>query len=297
MNFVTTRTIFLTGTFFINLCSFLTIGYIQGNGGVLYALNIKMNISIYNSNFYQCYANGNGGAIYFNCNSLSYFDFKQICSSICLITSSKTGFFINLISTNLDNLLFNYSTINKCAPNSTYLNIEQSMVFIIGNMNLNYCNSSNNYAKRESTMAFIISNGIFNFNNFFNNSAAFISISFNGILNYLNNSNIIQCNSPNNYGILHSGSGNPSDNTINNCIFYNNQNTLFYRLGGTLRVYNCYINHSYNIYGGSIITSNNYLILTSSYLILTFQCLNKIYSTQKNLNLMIFFKTYLIINL
>ena len=221
------------------------------------------------------------------------------------------GHFLRSISSNKNDL--EYISILKCSPISN--SGVDSISLKGGNQNIFSCNSSYNNANYATSFAFyneIILN--FNFNNIYNNTASnFCSIYLtNGKNNhFLNNSNIIQNNSPNYAVIFLQGN---TRHIITNCIFYNNFNTLFcsywvstYGGDAILIVHDCkiyHLNKLTTLVGQGLITlSNNILEFTNSFEITHFStgfCFAekplKIISSFKFQNLNFFLKKLIIIS-
>ena len=250
-------------------------------GGCIYIENsnsVKELIS--NCIFNLCSSPGNsnyygGGALYFLCSSgESIID--KTCASFCKTTSPhKSGQFAFILTSYLGKNEFILSTITKCSYNHD-INYNSPIRSEYGNEKYLLFNSSNNYCSDLGGIS--------------SHLGVLMNISFNSIMNnnisnwaciYLNYndaniqySNIINNRSPINSIFYMIGNG-----IVQNCIFFDNKDTLFFTTNGQLIVENCFIEHNHLFYGSSIIYSNynNYFTKTNIYNLLhlfTFLCKN-----------------------
>ena len=249
----------------LNNCLVIFLSSSLGDGGAIY-INSNLNLIINNCIFYECMSTlGNGGAIFF-LNGLDI-NLKKVCVFLCR-TSSTYSYQFSYFQTN-NNQILNLTSISKCYNQS--LGYEVIRLWK-GIQNISNSNISNNNNIHYSAISYLYPIKMFSiFCNFFNNSV------YNYLCIYLHDSkgdifksNIINNNSPTNYGVI--TVWNSGHYTLNDCFFDNNFNTLFYVHSGSLTLNNCYFYSGSNYFIGNII---NQLITISNNLFQfnNFQCL------------------------
>ena len=287
----------------IDTCYFQRTTEFSGYGGIIFCSNIVSTMNLQNCIFHQCFCSHGGGAIYFYCdNSESGVFMRKVCANRCYSGNNQWyQFALIWVSNQAKNIIeLQYLTTYLCNNN---INNYCSFNLVRGNMSLLNFNSSQNINKEYSGI-YIYGPTILNsrYCTYFNNSvdqyrtimlettqSSDIIISCN---------NIINNNSPQNYGVITNWGG---IYTFNNCIFYNNLNILFFVQSGELTIYNCKINHlGQNIFQGVVNNNDNFFFLTSSFNLLhlnTYLCFGnlneEIYSFKKGIlklssNLLIF---------
>ena len=249
-------------------------------------LNININLLVEYSIFYNCSVIGTfeGGLIYFYCTTGGASVFYKCCISYCFTSNNKRYQFGYIYTKNSKINQIIDSSCSKCS-NSIHLGQFDNLRIHNGNQIFNYNNFSNNLVNRYSSINFENPNSsISNYCTFFNNSVLFHTcVYFSGGINqrYMFKANIIHNNSPKDYGvvILWEVSANFS---IQDSIFYDNYDILFYVYQGKLYLKNNFIYNFNKIYNGTIIKLNNIESKTNSFNILyfsTFNCYNKLNSS------------------
>ena len=192
--------------------------------------------------FYDCMSQG-GGAISFSGLNSSLF---RVCAINCRTLNNQWNQFA-CITTNYSNKL-EFFSISRCY-NSTYGH--SSICLKNGIQNISNTNSSMNRNIGRSGLIYVFPNTMNTiFCTFYNNSVTeSICIELWGNSGHILRSNIINNNSPSSSGVVYvSWSATPN---ISDCVFFNNQNTLFYVYSWcSLRLISCVINHQYIIDSG-----------------------------------------------
>ena len=217
----------------INNCLISTIST-SVIGGSIY-INGEYNLYINDTSFFQCINyNEKGGAIFF----IGGLNFKifRTCALFCSTNKYYQFAYIHTNNNNNSNFI-NYLSISKCSNNSIGFT---SLLLYYGIQNLSNTNSSFNYNKEVSCIHIIEPNNFFSIYNTFykNNAQNCICFYFIGNFGYIYNSNIISNHSPF-LGNVYIGSG---SYFLNECIFKDNNNSLFYINFGSLTLNNCIIN-------------------------------------------------------
>ena len=268
--------------FFINFekdtliykCLFLNLNNFNSKGGAIFInSNLNFDFILNSSNFFECKSSFNGGAISLTLNTGSIY-ISFVCAYNCYTTSISTlKQFAELNSKDQFNNYFHFVSVFQCAPNHLILR-SQSLYFLEGKQNISNFNSSNNQCEVHTSLCIVNPFSFFSiFCNIINNNASnFECIMFNKFSGEMKNSNIVNNNSPLNYGVIY--------NTVNgiylmnNCIFLNNKNLLFYVASGSLTIKNSIIFHLNYSIGNSLIHSNqnNLYILSQTLNILNIIC-------------------------
>ena len=254
--------------------------------------NSFSNINIYNSNFYYCLSNSNGGAI--NIISSNSFNHSNVCFFLCNCINHGTA-----IYSHSNKINSSFISCLKC-PDFTQISWEPSIFYISNEIFTSYSNSSS--CSSTYTAGFTIFNSLITLFKFIHSnnhksgcSIFFYSINSNSIIN-----NLIFNNNSNSLGIIRLYN---TDIILKNSIFFNNSNILTYYLTsqiGYISFYECHFDSINNILGLGFKTSSlcyfppnnikNYLIFLNK-----FNCISsetkKIY--QKN-SFYIFFKLFLL---
>ena len=243
---------------FLN-CFFQRLNIFIGNGAVLYFFQIIATLNINYCLFYNCSTNLNGRGIYFICeNSKSLVNISNVCASLCSCGNSYLYPFSVFYHQNISKIEF--TSINLCS----YQNQGSESITLIGKEHyVNNLNSSKNYVYRFSGLYTLGDIFLENYCTFINNSVSrSICIFFHmGLINRkMENSNIINNNSPIDYGVIWNSYNGVTK--MNFCIFSNNEDTLFYLESGNLILSNCKIYHNINkITYGSVVINNSILNL------------------------------------
>ena len=209
-------------------CFFYRTTTYSGHGGIIYCNDAVINMVVKDCIFFECSVNSQGGAIYYYCNHLgSHSKLERVCGNKCSCGSNQQNNFayIQLYDSISSNNFVSYVSVTKC---NIIDNGISSFRLQCGNMSVSNYNSTFNTNKQYSGInLFKPSQLIANYCTFFNNIVSnSVCICFtyltNNILSY---SNIINNNSPSNYGVVYVGSGTYK---VENFIFSDNKNTLFY---------------------------------------------------------------------
>ena len=250
------------------------------NGGIISCITTNIKMLIDNCIFFSCLINSkNGGAIYFYCISNSDIIIEKCCSNYChtglnVNNINEGGQFAYILSKGLNFFLLN--SITNITNN--LINRRSPITLQNGNQYINSINISNTnlwgvpgitfYSCLTNNMTFSTFNKL--------NSTGYGSI-YTFIGNYLlNNNNIVnnKCSSiifPNEY----------SNFFLKFSIIQNNIGIFCYLKNSNIEIFNCWINHLYEL--GINISINNILTNTFNFnYFSTIYCLNfQNYSLQK----------------
>ena len=245
------------GDFNLQNCFFYRTTTFNGEGGIIYILNINCNLNIKLSTFSQIISSNNGGVIYFSCgNTISSFEIEKSCVNECWCTgASMDGNFGYIIVNNLKNSYYLLS-ITKSASNGKG---DSPIRIQNGYQNLNSINHSLNFC--EYIPGFWNINPIeFKclFSTFSNDKSlnwGIIYMNMNIQNAFFSNINLIYSYTPS-YGIFYLiGNG---VCLINNSILYQNKGLLFQTSStSTLNIQNSIINHTSTLISGNVNTYNN----------------------------------------
>ena len=253
-------------SFSISFCSFSRSIHYNGNdrpfyfsnggfGGIIYCYNVPSKMKIEDCFFFECFCTGMGGAIFFDCQQNgSGSNLKRICCNNCFTDSNYYQFALVLVPNSIDSTnICDFVTISKC---NNISNGFYSFHLYHGNISLKNCNSSNNLNKEYSGLALtspFLCIGMFC--SIMNNNVT----SYRNLMLHSNNNNffsffnIIQNNSPENYGVITNWAG---SYFFNNSFFLDNYDFLFYLKMGNLNISNSYIFHD-NFKIGNIVLLEN----------------------------------------
>lgn len=234
-------------------CFFVRSKQNSGSGGVFYVSGGSYNMNVSYSMFFGCTSSDIGGAIYF---VSSRSDLRMICASKCFASSSKHFGWIFATVVNYVELF----SITSCSDSfSSYRPIEIES----GDMTVSKLNCSLNKAIEVSGVVidtpktFTCSFCTFS-NNKASKSICICLFRNSGIFKFVN---IIGNNSPTGSGVIYVS--NSGSYQMSFCIFYLNQNALFYIFSGSLQISNSMISHV----GFTTITNNNTLRSGETYFI------------------------------
>ena len=209
-----------------------------------------------------------GGAILFKGIELQSI-LEYCCVENCVSNyGGKPGqFIVSSTAINKKNEIY-FSYITKC-PSNNNLDRRDPLRFEYGNQICNNINSTNHILSYHSGFNFNFPNSLFcTFSLFFNNSATnSICVQCNGGSNLRNLTKciFINNNSPTQFGVVTAGYVSVTSFLINQCIFENNKNILFYTYSGEMFINNCYISHLEQIYYGNLFTLNNNYYFTNTF--------------------------------
>ena len=232
----------------ISQCFFSRTQPVNGHGGIIKIFEGSMSMSVSDSMFYSCSSYYWGGAIFFSSSNNSIL--KRICASKCFALAYQHFAYLYSSQINQIELL----SLALCSNSTAGY---RSISILSGKQRVDYSNFSRNNAIKHSTIAFdhpdSLSSSFCTFSN--NNVSENICIYFFICSGSLSFSNIVNNNSPSNYGIMCSKQGSPK---IQYCIFSQNENTLFCIFSGSLEVSHSYIfHHSDFSTSMAVLTSNN----------------------------------------
>ena len=255
--FKNTYQIYSSEIYFFN-CFFKEIQNPSSSGGAISIISsLICHFYLLECFFMNCSARGNldygGGSVLYQCiNGASALN--KVCgSNSYTITDSRGQFALLYVKTTEINQI-NQTSTNYCCPQKMNQG-RNSLRLEYGKQLIIFYNSSYNYPTTLSSFVFFSStssNGKF-LNSYKSNVTDYgsILIQFNSA--YIENSNIIECNSPN-FGIV-----TVYDNAkliFSNSIFLNNFNTLFFIHTGSMTVNYSWIFHPNFLYGSNIIHLN-----------------------------------------
>ena len=292
-NLLSSERLYFNLNIYLFNCFFFRSTIFNGDGSIIYINTVNINMTIIECFFYLCSSTNDGGCILFECLSLfTCINIKKTCANNC--KSNNFPFLQITLGNNINNINnFNLISYYKCSDDGLSSHPTR---FVYGNLNFDNINSSLNYCHAVSGMSLVYLNyfkGIFftfQNNKHSNNGYVCFNINSGNENKFFNYSNIINNTSPNlNYGVIYLHNG--AKFFINNFIFYNNFNYLFYIQSGNLIIENCYINHQLNSLNiGNINTINilNYI----SKINLIHYCLNyqeSLKNSKKKINLFVLY--------
>jgi len=218
----------------ISNCYFSRSSQYTGDGGVIYVSISHCSMNVRYSMFYRCFANKYGVIYFFSSNS----SLGMICTSRC---TASWYHFAYLYASQVNHV--EYLSISYCShATDGYYSIRLNA----GNQRVDNTNSSMNNAYEYSGIgitspsSFISSHCSFT-NNMVSNCICICFNTNSGTIS-MSYANIVQNNSPVNYGVIYVfGEG---SRKMMYCIFHNNQNFLFCAFGGSLEVSHSFIEHS-----------------------------------------------------
>ena len=232
----------------ISQCFFSRTLPVNGHGGIIKVFEGSMSMSVSDSMFYSCSSYYWGGAIFFSSSNNSIL--KRICALKCY--ASAYQHFAYLFSSQINQV--EYLSLASCSNTTSGY---RSVSILSGKQRVNYSNFSMNNAIKHSTITFdhpdSLSSSFCTFSN--NNVSENICIYFFICSGSLSFANIVNNNSPSNFGIMCSKQGSPQ---IQYCIFSQNENTLFCIISGSLEVSHSYLSHLSDFSTSTaVLTTNN----------------------------------------
>jgi len=259
-NIISGRSYYNTGSISISDCVFIRQQSFNEHGGVICLTSSGQKMDILFCIFSMCSVDSApellGGAIHFKSESSTI---KFVCAYKC--SSVYVGQFAYIICSQ-DNYV-QYLSLTGCFKASYTIEL------VSGIQTMEQSNSSLNSNNWGSGLYFTsTSSNKVQYCTIANNQAtSSICIEMNGVFGAkLKMNNILENSSPSSYGVfLVYGSSTPR---IENCIFYNNKDTLFYLQSGSLTTVECFISHAFTLSFGSIANLNNqYPQLTHSHIL------------------------------
>jgi len=229
----------------IGNCFFQRINLFNGDGGVIYASKSIYSMRISYTSFHDCSSSSNGGAICYNATSS---ELNKICAKNC--SSKVSNHFAYLGSNQINNVC--YLSMTACSKTA----IGHSSINVInGNQSINNNNMSLNIMKYVSGIyfgdtPFTEARFCTVYKNSVSEHVCIYYINAHGIFSF---SNIIQNNSPKALGVVRLYSGTL---TMDQCIFSNNQNILFY-VQTKITISNSFIYHSGTLTSGTVDLKTN----------------------------------------
>ena len=237
-------------------CYFRRSSSFGGNGGVIYFASSTVTMRLKQCVFYYCKVSGsnNGGAIYYDDTTSGGCEINTTCASYCS-SDGNHGEFAWIRTSVSKNNYFLYSTLTQCANTQIgYCPVYSHFGYQCTKNN----NASYNYVMSHAGLHFVSPTTL---------DFAFCIVAHNRPKNYnafgfyyiggtISKTFIINNTSPSGGGgflILY------SPYTIDQCIFYDNQNLLLETSGGgSMIITNCQIYHTQTIAAGSVTFSTGY---------------------------------------
>ena len=238
----------------ISDCYFSRSSTYSGYGGTIYVSSGSLSMRVDRSMFYNCVCSSDGGAIWF---SSSNSELRMICANRCSCGINSNGHFALLLASQ-ENLV-EFISVSFCSHET---NGYYSIRLRTGNQKVDNSNSSMNKANRDSGIGIgspSFTSSYCTFSN--NNVSSRICIFFYSNSGTMSYANIVNNNSPINYGVV-SVEGTESTKMMY-CVFKDNQNTLFCLLAGPLEVSHSYIYHTGGFSTSTSVSSNNNNSLTA----------------------------------
>jgi len=221
----------------ISNCFFSRYSSYSGNGGVIYVSASSYSMNVNYSMFYNCVCSNHGGAIYFSSSNSSL---RMICANSCsasswyhfaILSASQVNQVEYLSVSNCSHTTSGYCSFCLSSGDQRVYNTNSSMNNAIQVSGIyghstswctsSYCTFSNNKVSDYSCIEFSFTPGV-------------ISMSY---------ANIVHNRSPT-FGVIHVYGPFRVCNMMMNCIFQNNQNTLFCVYEGCLSVSYSFISHA-----------------------------------------------------
>ena len=249
---------FLNKGVFINNCYFSNM--ISSSRTVIYFTNSDFNFVIENCIFINCKCTSNigGGTLYLSITNSGSIIFIKNCIYNCSSGNVWGQFgYIEFPNNQLYDL---FSITHIKSTGSVPIQINKGLQKIINiNSSHHIINSYSGFYMQNSI------NSNFSFSTIFNiTCSSYICFEIQYSTSKILNSNIINNNSPSNYGVIMASYSNL---LIENTIFQKNKNTLFYgHAGGSCTVKNCWIEHPSNSYGSFTTNGINNFIFTQTYI-------------------------------
>jgi len=253
----------------ISQCFFSRYSHYSGSGGVIYVHGESYSMRANYSMFYYCVCSSEGGAIYF---SSTDSNIKMICANRCSCGADYSGHFAYIRASQIGQV--EYLSVSNCSQIlSGYYPIRTNS----GNQRADNTNSSLNRAfwgsgiLIDSPSSFSGSHCTFSNNNV-SSSVCIYFISTSDTISMIN-TNIVQNNSPDGWGIIVVNGG--GSRKMMYMIFQSNENYLFYISGGSLEVSHSFIDHSSLLsYATAVSTTNNTFTNRMTYQIRFFDSLH-----------------------
>jgi len=237
----------------ISDCVFLRSSTYSGDGGVIYVSGGTYSMFVNYSMFYNCMCSGNGGAIHF---SSSNSVVRMICAYKCYCGTNYYRNFAHFQASQVNQV--DFLSLSYCS----YTNLGYGSFWLYtGNQRVDNTNCSMNKAKRGSGMIITTPSSLTSIYCTFSNNIVsdYTCIEFytkSGTISY---ANIVHNNSPSR-GVVEVA--NTGSYKMYNCIFDNNQNTLFYVGSGSLEVSHSIISHSGAFSAATSVSTGNNNSLT-----------------------------------
>jgi len=219
----------------ISYCFFSRSSVYSGNGGVIFVDGGSYSMNVNYSMFYNCACSEQGGAIYFySTNSC----LRMICANRCSSSSNYQFAYLSASQVNhVEYVSIQYCSHTTSRSYSNYLNT--------GNQRVDNTNSSMNYAFWGSGIIIMSPSSFTSSHCTFSNNVviAYICVWFssNSGSVSMTSANIVNNNSPSNYGVVYAYGG--GSKKMMYCIYQNNQNYLFNVESGSLEVSHSFIYH------------------------------------------------------
>lgn len=274
----------LSNNIYILNCNFYLLS--DYNGGSIFLNTNNIKICIEYSNFQNCTASNNGGAIYISCLNLTSIVLNKICSSFCSANSPSWNlgggqFIFNEVSNNEKNYIFETSIYKS---SYIYSSKQSSLYLKNGIINIKSINSSNNLAEFAAMASIFGSQNLtLKYSNFIKNNVSIYDCLWIGC-GSTNYGEVFHNNFINNYsphsseGIIHNPSYITSTYLLDNCILIDNIGTLFTRNAGMTLIKNCWIYHQFTLTSGSNIIIENTKSITNTFSFSKIICKNLNYS-------------------
>ena len=289
------------GNFLLFNCYFTRINRFHGNdlnnpmtdpnnprGGILMIYFIDstfVNLTVNECVFNNVSSKGSGGCFAYDVSGNGHCNFKKNCGTYCTSNgwSNFGSFLIPFDNSHFHN--FDQNTLYKCS----YIpgNGIASITISYGIQSITNLNCTNNEAQLYSSIIYDQPYQLnCQYSNFYSNKCSdYVSFLLSGSkFHLIKYNNIIKNNNNNiNYGVIWLNNANF---TFDNCIFQNNNGTLFHCFGISLTIINSKIYHINNLlYNGTITLSNNLNILDNTFQITSFftnNCINLFENKTKN---------------
>ena len=248
------------GDFYLFRCFFNNFRAVTCDGGIAMICYANSIVNISECIFIKCHTNGNGGIIFFDCYSMSKVSFSKCCTTYCTISKNKIGIFafIKIKCSESESFCTIFAlSITNCGKSIH----DSNGVFVCdhGNYDACYVNFSSNQCSSVSSYSFndnqLIRIKYHNFEENMNHdslfsvkNSQFVRVSF---INCLKNS--IETIIPGIFDFQE------TNNTIfSQCVFIDNQGSLFSLYKSYVDVTNGTIIHQINLVHSDIFSEFQY---------------------------------------
>jgi len=237
------------GGIFVSFCRFSGVRA-TGSGGAVF-LSGSYSTLIEDTAFISCSSSGASGAAYLEGN------YGSVMNRICGYNTEASRMTFTCIAS-----ASGYESKIQDSSISRTINGDCG-IYQVALATIKFSNTSDFTVPYISTLCTVnpeqyIASYIHMVNNYASNSIS-VNFDYGTGTRKISFVNMIKNNSPTRYGVLY----NNGYYSVEDSIFYNNSDILFYSAGGSFDIYRCYIMHD-NVLYGSVTIHSSYQIITST---------------------------------